>query len=279
MQMDKSFPEDRSKSGTWIDAEKCDAFDYDKLMQRLGELAARRGLRIEDLGDIEGYPLLLLTPITLNEGPRVLFAAGFHGDEPAGCWGITRFLNSLESFHSLTVSFLPLVNPTGFRNHTRTNIWGEDPNRGFFHSNPTIHRRPNEPLPSREGQILLRHLPLLTSLASHGFLSLHEDMEYLKCYLYTFETSPTPGLFSHALRAEAAKFFEFFPDGPLEGGFVREGIIFDYRDGSFEDLLFHSGIPRTACTEIPGLADINKRVEADSRLITALARFVLAQSE
>ena len=279
MQMNRGIPEDKSKSRTWIEADHCDAFDYDRLMQRLRELAVRHSLHVRNLGDIEGDPLLLLTPAILNNGPRLLFAAAFHGDEPGGCWGIAHFLDQAESLGSLNWSFLPLVNPSGFRRHQRTNLWGEDPNRGFFYNHPTEHRGPNEPPPSREGQVLLKHLPLLMALASQGFLSLHEDVEYSKCYLYAFEGTQTPGPFSQVLRAAATEFFEVFPDGPLEGGFVRDGIIFGYRDGSFEDLLFHAGIPWTASTESPGLADINKRVEANSRLIAALGEFALAQSK
>jgi hypothetical protein len=267
------------KHSDWIASENCDAFDYETLVRRVRELAARRDLRIENLGLVEGDPLMLLTPTTPRPGPRLLIAAGFHGDEPAGCWGIVRFLNDSNAFDSLNISFLPLVNPTGFRRRQRINAWSEDPNRGFFHDDLTTHRGANEPPPSREGRILLDHLALLKSLATHSFLSLHEDVEYAKGYLYSFENSDSPGAFSQTLGKQASEFFPLFPDGPLEGGYVRDGIIFDFRDGSFEDYLFHSGIPRTASTESPGLAEIDQRVAANSQLIVALARYALAHPD
>lgn len=256
-------------------APRSDAFG--DLMQKVYQVAAKRGLTVQELGKIDNDPLLLLTPSVLREGPKLLVAAGFHGDEPGGCRGIIRFLENVEPtlFQALNLSFLPLVNPTGFRLGQRTNEWGEDPNRGLVHHESD--RGPSEPLPSREGAILLQHLPLLKSLAADAFLSLHEDVEYGQFYLYAFENADKPGPFSKDLRAEATKFFSLFPDGPLEGGVVHDGIIFKYHDGSFEDLLFHSGVSRTASTETPGLAELEKRVEANAALVTALARYALTR--
>lgn len=261
----------KSNRNNWIEKENCFGNDLIQLTKRIYSLSAEKSLSVENLGDIGGYPLLFLTPSKLNDGPKVLIAAGFHGDEPAGCWGIIHFLENAPTIlgNTLNVSFLPLVNPTGFRLNKRTNTWDEDPNRGFYHTDSTAIKL------SREGHILLSHFSKLKSLGKHGFLSLHEDVDLQQFYLYTFEATNAPTAFSEILRDEERKFFSVYPDGTLEGGILRDGIIFRQCDGSFEDLMFHQGIPRTACTETPGKIDINVRIAANSSLISAFVEFAL----
>lgn len=235
------------------------------------QLASKRGFLVQKLGVVEKDPILLLTLKQFVKGPNLLIAAGFHGEEPAGCGGVLRFLETApqELINRANLSFLPLVNPTGFRFGIRVNYWGEDPNRGFCHT------KSGRPEPSKEGLILMKHLSILRSLAKDGFLSLHEDVEQSQFYIYTFENANAPGPFSETLRSEEAKFFSPYPDGILEGGLVRNGIIFRHCNSSFEDLLFHEGVHRTACTETPGLFDINKRVEVNARIIATFVTFAI----
>ena len=37
--------------------------------------------------------------------------------------------------------------------------------------------------------------------------------------------------------------------------------------------MFHRGVPRTACTETPGQAEIFKRIEANAAIIHAFCKF------
>ena len=271
MRQNKELIATKDKSGEWLESENCLTTDINRIMSKLFEVASDRGFQIRELGMVGGEPILLLSQKKLLNKPNVLIAAGFHGDEPAGSWGILHFLKTFpKDLITINFSFLPLVNPTGFRNAMRTNNWGEDPNRGFYH---TISGKPE---PSREGLILLNHLSLLKYLAKDIFVSLHEDWELSQFYIYTFEDTDTPGIFSDILRSAEAKFFEPYPDGPLEGGKVKDGIIFKLCDGAFEDLLFHEGVPRTACTESPGNLDINKRIEANSCIIDNISRFAIS---
>jgi predicted deacylase len=245
----------------------------DKLINRLVEISSTKGFRIDELGRVYNYPLLLLHPEKLNKNrPNILIAAGFHGDEPAGCLGILHFLEigPLNLISSLNLSFLPLVNPSGFNFKGRLNKEGQDPNRGFCHSDST------KPQPSCEGNLLIKNLPKLKLLAKDGFLSLHEDIEQECFYIYTFENSEKYSEFSICLANELAKYFEPCSDGIIEGSIVKNGIIFRQCDGSFEDLLFHEGVPRTACTETPGLKDLKERIDANAQTIMEFVRFTLA---
>ncbi|MBC8457362.1 MAG: succinylglutamate desuccinylase/aspartoacylase family protein [Deltaproteobacteria bacterium] len=222
MQTDKKLLSKKQKANGQMDIENYRPTDPVRFTQRLYQLASKRGFLVQKLGNTGSDPIILVTPKELNSGPNLLIAAGFHGDEPAGCWGILHFLETVspDLLSKSNLSFLPLVNPSGFRHGKRTNDGGENPNSGFCHTNS------GQPEPSREGLILVKHLPMLKSLAKDGFLSLHEDIELEQFYIYTFENADVPGPFSEALRAEAAKFTEPYPDGRLEGGLVCNGIIF-----------------------------------------------------
>ena len=63
----------------------------------------------------------------------------------------------------------------------------------------------------------------------------------------------------------------------VEDSLVKDGLVFCKCDGSFEDLLFHEGIPRSACTETPGLLEINLRIVANAAIITAFVEYTQRQ--
>lgn len=233
------------------------------LLPRLHEAAKRRALVVKELGRVDKDPLLLLHPATPSEGPRLLIAAGFHGDEVAGCCGLAEFLETAsdELFRSCSLSFLPIVNPTGLRAGRRENDLMQNPNAGFCHT------KSGPPEVSIEGAILIENHGLMCALGRDGFLTLHEDLEQTKFYTYTFEQRPDPGPFSKAFIDIGRRFFEIVSDGPLEGGQARDGLLYNFCEGSYEDALFHLGVPRTACTETPGLLPLPQRVAATVALI------------
>lgn len=230
------------------------------------------GLQPKSLGTIGEYPFVLMQPENINKPRKLLIAAAFHGEEPGGCLGLLEFLFTCrrEFLHDVSLSLLPVINPTGLSMHQRENIWGENPNRGFCDEFKSEK-------PSREGKILLDNLSLLTDLGRDGFLSLHEDDTFDKCYLYVFENRAIPGSFSMALRDATTKHFPLIADGPtnrLGKGIAKDGIVFRCTDGSFEDKMFREGIPRTACTETPGKADLEKRINANADIVKAFINFV-----
>ena len=238
------------------------------LIQCLRIECSRWGFETESLGRVGDDDLSLLRHSKHARGPRVLVAAGFHGEEPAGCWGILHFLRSMDPTQiGVRLSLLPIVNSTGIRVGQRYNSWGQNPNSGFCHTASGV------PEPSREGELLLNALPLLLDLAADGFLSLHEDIEMERFYLYTFENRPEPGSFTTALVTAGSEFFEPVADGIVEGDECRGGVIYRQCDGSFEDRLFHEGVPRTACTETPGMLPLARRVAANGRLLEVFCRF------
>ena len=246
--------------------------NVNKLLGEFLELGYLAGLGYSILGNIGEYPLVLMSPKKHKEGKRILISAGFHGEEPGGCLGLLKFLSECNenSLDGVSLSLLPIMNPTGIAKGQRKNDWGESTNGGFCHKMGDK--------PSKEGRILLNNLTFIKSLAQDGFISLHEDMVYGdRFFIYSFEHGDEPGPFSKALYDAEVKHFPPVEDGLIlgpGGGIAKNAIIFRHCDGTFEDLLFHEGTPMTACTETPGKADLEKRTNANADIVKAFINFV-----
>lgn len=239
------------------------------LLQWHRQEGIKKGFELQTLGETNGLPLWLLRPAEIGPGPRLLIAGTFHGEEPCGAWSILKFLmDEHDALEKLNVSFLPLVNPTGFAAASRYNFRGENPNRHFAKG-----VKDSPPL-SLEGSLLVRHLDLLLTLGHDGFLSLHEDSSQTKSYLFTFEQAKTPGPFSRALLAALARHFPLLETGFYEECDVKDGLIFNDFDQSFEDLLFQSGVPLTACSETPCLCSPESRIACNVDVIVTFLAFV-----
>lgn len=250
------------------------AHDYDLFMARIREISAHRGYVARSLGTPFEDPLLHLTPVLPRpeKQPRLLVAAGFHGYEIAGPWGILHFLESAPDtlLADAAVEFLPAVNPWGFRHNTRWNRWGQDPNDGYC---PPLGRGI-----SVEGRILMSHKAEILRAARHGALMLHGDLDEKTFYLYSYEFSTHPTSFTTALAEAGAAFFPMATESHRYGDAMKDGIIYCRHDGSFEDWLFRTGIPFVATTEVPGQVDFDLRVLANAALIEQFVRGALARS-
>lgn len=238
---------------------------------RLAFASRRLGMSRQSLGQVFGHDLWLIKPPVL-EGPRLLFAAGFHGEEPAGVWGILHFLENVDPalLKGAAVSFLPLVNPSGIAARRRYNDAGENPNNSFCHTNP-------DERPSQEGQLLVANLQLLLELAQTSFVSLHEDCDCTEFYVYTFEA--TKGAFSQKLIDIESRFFTAIADSAIPDQPLKDGLIYNFCDGSFEDRMHHEGVPHTACTETPGKLPLALRVAANSAIVEGVINHFAAARE
>jgi len=204
----------------------------------------------------------------VTSGPKVLLAAGFHGNEPAGCWGLLKFFEEASSdiFNSACISILPIVNPSGLRKNCRYNNFKENPNRG-------LHPKSNKK-PSAEGKILLNNLDVLKSCASDGFLSLHEDVDCNGFYAYVAEKNNKHNSLSPAIANTGTTFFPQHANGTFGIGTVLNGIVIDDNNNDgFENRLFGEGTLCTVCTETPGKANFNQRVTANAALSKTFVQY------
>jgi hypothetical protein len=77
-----------------------------------------------------------------------------------------------------------------------------------------------------------------------------------------------PGRIPRLLKKEGNKFFDIVKDGSqAKAGIVKDGIVTNVKDGSFEHYLFTQGIPLCIVTETPPEADLNKRIDCNYSII------------
>ena len=263
---------DPHQAWTWQRADGAGASnDIDAWRGELAKCAQGGGWQLQELGPVLGQPLPLLRRSPVRGGaPRLLIASGFHGEEPAGPWGVIEFMRTLPEglAGQVDLSLLPLVNATGFAAGTRFNAQGENPNRGYgMHANGD--------LPSIEGSRLIAEVERLLPLAADGLLTCHEDVGLSHAYAYTYERGHDPGPFSRMLVATAAEHFELHPDGVVDECPISEGLVFNRYDGSFECWFSEQGVPRAACVETPGQHDFTRRVRAQAALMRAFVEHVV----
>lgn len=248
-----------------------DSRNDDEVLDRFIEKANDFNFNIKSLylnNSPDGNGVIFITPSKRVKGPDLMISAGFHGEEIAGPWGLLYFIEkaSPEDFYGVNISFIPLLNRYGFKWCIRENFEGINCNRGF---NNNVNQAK-----SKETLILLDNLNNLIKESKNGFLTLHEDYDSEKSYIYTYEHRRNPGIFSRHMRNELRRNFECYPDGFDEDiGDIKNGIIFNLFDGTFEDLLFRNGVSKAVCTESPGKKNLIDRVRGNSNIIKAFISF------
>lgn len=260
---------DATQPWTWRHDDGTASNDWSTFSRKLAWIAGYLGLALDSLGEVGGEPLLRLqTPGDRPGLPRLLVASGFHGEEPAGPWGILAWLDTRprEALAAVALTILPVVNVAGFRAGRRLNADGDNPNRGYLPG--------HEPL-SAEGCLLLHHADALAAAGRDGFLACHEDVDAAEAYIYGLERSEQPGEFSRALARANAAWFPLQPDGLLYDCPIRDGIIFNHPDTSFEAWMMSRGAARAACVETPGQQPFMRRIAAQRAMIEAFTGFVV----
>lgn len=250
----------------------------DNLKAAFAHVAAQRAYEWQVLGQVGGHDIVFLTPAQRDPAKKdILIAGGFHGIEPAGSWGICSYLEQAGAadLNAVNISFLPLVNPTGFDRNERYNIWDENPNEGFPDGSEHAH------LPrSREGDILLRHIDVIFNAARDGCISLHEDSKLSRGYVWSYEPDGKPGPFSLMLRDCIGKHFALQGNRPVDHGdggdefAPQDSLILNAFDSTFESYLYTRGSRYVATPETPVKAPVKRRIECNADLVRGFARFV-----
>jgi len=253
--------------------------------EHLFKISAEKGYWLLPLGESNGYITWLVRtrPSFDHSNPKVLIVAGTHGEEIAGPWGLLKWLgdSSRRWANKIDVSVIPIVNPYGFARNQRYGPSGQSTNCGFTKpKSPIIVDNPDvlskyEDHPSPEGQILVNNINLLRPLAQDGFLSLHEDVGVKECYLYAYDHSEKPRRWVRTIKEELKKHFPKAYSGlalvdtskNTTGPECKNGLVYNFLDGSFEHFLLEKGINRCVVTETPGKYPLSKRVIATEAVI------------
>ena len=258
--------------------------DIDLFYKKLLTVCKEKDFVVKILGKVgKNYPYpIYFIDRDVRTGPKILVASGFHGNEPAAPWGIVSFLQKLdlEFISDVDISFLPLVNPTGFVANVRDNEDGHDVNRGYMV--PENREDLLKPL-TKEGKILKDHIDLLAGSAKDGLICLHEAPPMGETFfVYGYEKSSKSGEFTKLFRDVEAIHFKTFPDGLTGRGLmVKDGIILHNYDGGFQDWLFREGgIERAIVTETPsGALPFSYRLKVNVNLIETFVNYFKFKKE
>jgi protein MpaA len=150
--------------------------DYREVVHRLHALRGREW-RVEQVGQVWGYPFFRVWRRIDRRAPTILVTAGIHGEEPGSVEGALRWLEG-AAWAKWRVNWfvLPCINPYGWERNQRRNAQRRDINRQFRNSNDC----PEAELVKRlvKGQRFL------------FTLDLHEDVDAPGYYLYELCRKP-----------------------------------------------------------------------------------------
>jgi hypothetical protein len=159
---------------------KAAPFDPADVAARFRLAGRAAGFRVEQYGEIDGFPLIALTKRAPGNRPRIYLSAGMHGDEPAPPLTLLALLETGFFDDRATWFICPVLNPTGLVRGTRENASGLDLNRDFLDVRATETR-------AHIGW-LQRQPPF------HLTLCIHEDWESTGYYLYELNPHQRPSL-------------------------------------------------------------------------------------
>lgn len=260
--------------------------------KQLFKIATEKSYWLRPLGESDGYIIWFVrTRLSFSHSdPKILIVAGTHGEEIGGPWGLLKWLrdSSDKWVNKIDISLIPIVNPYGFARNKRYGFSGQSTNCGFtkpkssvITENPEILSK-YEDNPSPEGQILVDNINLLRPLAQNGFLSLHEDKDIEEYYLYAYENSDRPNRWVRSLKDEMKRYFNKSYNGlalvdsskNTTGPMCKNGLVYNFLDGSFESWMLELGVERCAVTETPGKYHLKKRVLATEAIINKFLTLV-----
>ena len=190
---------------------------YEQLIKRLKAIAA---VEVETIGHFKAegrsYPLVVVDLGEPGLGkPRVMIAAGIHGDEPAGVEAALQFLETSACDGKLLsrfqITLFPCNNPTGWERNTRENWQGIDLNRGFATQDPA----PEVALITRA----------LQGRCFDLVFEMHEDVDSPGLYLYELSDDPAQYIGERIIEEAVAAGCPINRGRTIEGMGARGGII------------------------------------------------------
>jgi hypothetical protein len=210
-----------------------------------------------------GIPRFMFAgPPAAHEPIRLGLFAGLHGDEPAGCEALVRFLCDLAESPADAAGYdlivYPICNPTGYEDNTRHNFSGRDLNREFW-------RDSLQP----EVRILEREL---RAHRFDGLITLHADDTSDGVYGYTHGRVLNEALLRPALDA-GARHLPRDTRPHIDGFTAAEGMICECFKGVLAAPPEQTPRPFDVIFETPALAPLPLQVEAS----VAALHSILAQ--
>jgi predicted deacylase len=227
---------------------------------------------LEDFPDFEwelldeksDYPVIKIRSKSVRKNVDLVIASGVHGEEIAGPATIVQNLAEiLQTARKDKIKLLiyPLVNAYGFEKKKRFNADGISCNSFWIHEKGVL---------ARESKAVKKDV---SRYRSKYFLSMHEEGETEKkgFYLYAFGNIEAAEQLVKMVSGENDVFADGF-DGIYGEDQIRNGIIYDLHDGTFEDFMSHQGCRASICTETHLKLPMEKRVAISLSLIKEMIK-------
>lgn len=214
------------------------------------------------LGRTPGGPVYLFQPKDMT-GKRVLVISGQHGEEPGGPWALLRAIhNSKKPIEDLSVSFLPVGNPYGFKTGQRCGFDRKSTN--WLMDSKGELRTDGECV-----KILTKNIDLLKKCSRDGLLNVHEDVTSKGFYLYVNGDVKQPIV--KTMLKQGKKWFDFKKDGEYhdnETYTIKDGLVDNHKDGTIDQYLYDNGAPLAITMELPAKsATMFSRIHMGAALI------------
>lgn len=235
---------------------------YSAYIAELRAVCRAKGVRLETLGVVTRrgtkYPFY---KIVLNNTKRakrtVCFSAGIHGDETSGPLAILEFLRGFKKgqYAETKIILLPVCNPWGYDHNRRTN--------GHLNLNRHFCDR------RLSGESALLYNAVHREKLSL-FCALHEDDTKNDFYFYAYSKTRRWDPFYDAIFHAAAPFLPRCTHRTIHHNPADRGIVWNKRDGAFEDRMSRDGVLYSLCLEISDTLPIESRVVLNVALMRAI---------
>ena len=113
-----------------------------EVLSRLNDIST--SFRVLEIGGVNfgsrSYPIHCINAVNHNpDGMNVFLSGGVHGEEPAGVYALLEFFREkvFRYLHHFNFYAIPCLNPSGFENNSRVNLYGENINCSFTVPKPT----------------------------------------------------------------------------------------------------------------------------------------------
>ena len=195
--------------------------------------------------------------------PNLAILAGFHGDEPAGPYGILNFLKNNLDQKYCNLFLIPLLNPHGFNRHIRRDANRSDMNRQWDDSNKKLINRLKKLFKGQEFDFTL---------------SLHEDDSVDGFYVYGGKMIEKQQL--TMIADMLTKYLPPIEDGEIYGDPVFKGVVEANNEDKpkhYKSLEFYFDkikIP-TVTVEISGSLPLEKRIKIYSHFLTKFIKHLI----
>jgi len=231
---------------------------YQQLLNRLSKIKPYFKVDLIDLPD-ETFQLVKLSKNVPTDVPLLVIMAGCHGEElapPLAIFENYKLISGAAEENRINLVIYPLVNPWGFGRNERFNHKGLNCNSNWVHEKDVCV--------ADEVRAISGDIKELKPLI---FASTHEDDEVEEeFFLYSFGDRR----YENPLITIGKEYFTVLGNRDYGNTKVKDGVVFDYHDGSAEDLMSHRGCKFSCCTETPSSQPLARRMECNRDLILKL---------